>query len=238
MSDYPALDTLVLDPRFNGPPSSANGGYACGAIGELVDGPAEVTLRTPPPLGRPLDIGFLPGGEVEARDGDVLVASARPVDAVDVEPPVRPTLAEAREAAQRHPENLAPGCFVCGSGRQNGLGVHFGPLAGHPGVTAAVFLPDATVPHRDGVVAPEMVWAALDCPSYTPPLWDWDRPSLLARLAVERLDCVVVGEPVVATGWHLASEGRKHHTASALLSTAGRVLARARALWITTRSPR
>jgi hypothetical protein len=235
MSDYPALDTLVLDPRFNGPPGSANGGYACGAIGELVDGPAEVTLRTPPPLGVPLDIAFLPGGEVEARHGEVLVASARPVDGVDVEPPVRPALSEARKAGQRHPESLAPGCFVCGSGRPDGLGVHFGPLAGYPGVTAAVFLPDATVPNRDGDVAPDMVWAALDCPSYTPQLWDWDRPSLLARLAVERLDCVVVGEPVVATGWHVASEGRKHHTASALLSADGRVLARARALWITLR---
>ena len=105
-------------------------------------------------------------------------------------------------------------------------------------MTAAVFIPDATVPNRDGVVAPDMVWAALDCPSYTPPLWDWHRPSLLARLAVERLDCVEVGEPVIATGWHLASEGRKHHTASALLSPDGDVLARASALWITLRSPR
>ena len=36
-------------------------------------------------------------------------------------------------------------------------------------------------------------------------------------------------------GWHLASEGRKHHTASALLTADGDVLARARALWITLR---
>ncbi|MEA2317146.1 MAG: hypothetical protein QOD44_1335 [Solirubrobacteraceae bacterium] len=218
MSHFLALDTLVLEPRFNGPPGSANGGYACGAIGELVDGPAEVTLRLPPPLDAPLAVDYLPGGEVEVRHHDMLVASARPVDGVDVEPPVRPTLAEAREAAR--------------------LGIHFGPLAGHPGVTASVFLPDATVPNRDGVVAPDMVWAALDCPSYTPPLWDWDSPSLLARLAVERLDCVTVGEPVVAVGWHLGSVGRKHDTASALLAADGRVLARARALWITLRSPR
>jgi hypothetical protein len=242
MSDFLALDTLVLDPRFNGPPTTANGGYACGAVGELVDGPAEVTLRLPPPLGVPLDVGFLPGGEVEVRDRDALVASARPVDDVDVEPPVRPTLAQAREATRRHPghgrEGLLSDCYVCGSQRHDGMGIHFGPLAGHPDVTAAVFLPDATVPNRNGDLRPDMVWAALDCPSYTPALWDWDRPSLLARLAVERLDCVCVGEPVVAVGWHVASEGRKHHTASALLSTDGRVLARARALWITLRSPR
>ena len=153
---------------------------------------------------------------------------------------MRPTLAEAREASRRHPghgrASLFSDCFVCGSQRHDGLGIHFGPLRGHPGVTASIFLPDATVPNRNGCVTPDMVWAALDCPSYTPPLWDWEHPSLLARLAVERLDCVEVGEPAIALGWHVASQGRKHHTASALLSTDGRVLARGRALWITLAS--
>jgi hypothetical protein len=212
-----ATASLRLDPRFNGPPGTANGGYACGAVGELVDGPAEVSLRMPPPLGLPLDVSFLEDGDVVVRHHGAVVADARPIDEVDAHPPVRPSLAEAREAMRRHP----------------GHGIHFGPLREHPGVTASVFLPDATVPNRNGCVAPDMVWAALDCPSYTMPLWDWDRPSLLARLAVERLDCVEVGEPTIALGWHIASEGRKHHTASALLGTDGRVLARGRALWIT-----
>jgi hypothetical protein len=167
------------------------------------------------------------------------IARARAIDEVDVEPPVRPSLADAREASRHHPghgrDSLFSDCYVCGSRRHDGLGIHFGPLRGHSDVTAAVFLADTTVPNRDGIVAPDIVWAALDCPSYTPPLWDWERPSLLARLAVERLDTVQVGEPVVAMGWHLGSEGRKHHTASALLSADGDVLARARALWITVR---
>ena len=34
MTDALALDTLVLDPRFNGPPGTANGGYAAGSINE------------------------------------------------------------------------------------------------------------------------------------------------------------------------------------------------------------
>jgi hypothetical protein len=235
-----ATASLVLDARFNGPPGTANGGYACGAVGELVDGPAEVSLLSPPPLGVPLDVGFYEQGEVEIRYDGSVVARARPIDGVDATPPVWPSLAEAREASRRRAGGMESGrasmfsdCFVCGSQRHDGLGIHFGPLRGHPDVTAAVFLPDATVPNRAGVVGPDMVWAALDCPSYTPPLWDWERPSLLARLAVERLDCVEVGEPAIALGWHLATEGRKHHTASALLSRDGRVLARARALWIT-----
>jgi hypothetical protein len=229
------LETITIDPRFNGPPSSANGGYACGVLGELVDGPAEVELRSPPPLGVPLDVVF--GDEVELWADATLVGRARPVDGVDVEPPVRPTLADAREAMRRHPghgrRGLLSDCYVCGSQRHDGLGIHFGPLG--PEMSAAVFLPDATVPQRCGAVAPEIVWAALDCPSYTPPLYDWDRPSVLATMAAERLEALDPGEPVVAVGWHLGSEGRKHRTASALLAPDGRVLARARSLWITLR---
>ena len=176
--------------RTSRPPGTAAGGYACGAIGELVDGPAEVTLRSPPPLGVPLGVGFLPGGAIDVHDGDTLVMSARPVDGVDVEPPLR-----------------------------------------HAGVTR---FPDATVPNRDGVVAADMVWAALDHASAAAE----PRPSVLARLAVERLDCVEVGRARDRDRLALASDGREHHTASALLSPEGDVLARARALWISPRSPR
>jgi hypothetical protein len=48
---------LTLGGRFSGPPATANGGYACGTIAELLGGDVEVTLRRPPPLGRPLRCG-------------------------------------------------------------------------------------------------------------------------------------------------------------------------------------
>src|SRR3954465_15119640 len=132
MSDFLALDTLVLDPRFNGPPGSANGGYACGAVGELVDGPAEVTLLSPPPLGAPLCVHFRPEGAVEVtgRHG-AAVPPPRPVEGVDVEPPVRPSLADAREASRRHPghgrDGLLSGWYVCGPLRPHGPRTHFPP---------------------------------------------------------------------------------------------------------------
>jgi hypothetical protein len=59
-----------LGERFCGPPGSANGGYACGAIAELLGGGVEVTLRRPPPRGRLLWL--------QVDDGDELVAEARP----------------------------------------------------------------------------------------------------------------------------------------------------------------
>src|SRR4051794_7769299 len=93
-----ASASLRLDPRFNGPPGTANGGYACGAVGELVDGPAEVSLRMPPPLGVPLDVAFHEHGEVVVRHHGAAVAEARPGDAGDPPPPVRPSPPESRPA--------------------------------------------------------------------------------------------------------------------------------------------
>jgi len=159
----------------------------CGVIGELLDGPAEVTLLAPPPAGEPLAIRFRPGGlDALGRDGRA-VARARAIDGVDVEP--------------RQPR---------------------------PGLFTSVFAPGADVANRDGIVAAEVVWDAL---ASTPAPGD----RVLARLAVERLDCVMVGEPSVVVGWHLGGDEREQHTASALLSADGDVLARGRARWVTAR---
>src|SRR6185436_9559900 len=47
---------LTIDPRYRGPDTSGNGGYTCGLVAAHVAGDAEVTLRLPPPLGRPLRV--------------------------------------------------------------------------------------------------------------------------------------------------------------------------------------
>jgi len=46
-------ERVTIDRRFRGPSDSGNGGYVCGVVAALVGGPAEVTLRSPPPLDRP-----------------------------------------------------------------------------------------------------------------------------------------------------------------------------------------
>src|SRR5688572_22334228 len=45
-----ATTSVVIPRRFNGPEDGANGGYGCGVFSGLVDGPAEVSLRSPIPL--------------------------------------------------------------------------------------------------------------------------------------------------------------------------------------------
>jgi hypothetical protein len=236
------LDTLTslrIERRFNGPPDSANGGYAAGVVAGLIDAPAAaVRLHAPPPLDTDLIAETADDRAVTLRHGDALVATGRPADPLDgLVPPVRPTLAEAREAMRNHAwwdvHHALSGCFVCGAARvRDGLGIHFGPLPGHPEVNGAVVLPDATFPHRDGVLAPELVWAALDCPSYAPALTERGSISLLGSLHAEVLGDLKVGEPAIAVGWHEASDGRKHRTASALLGADGELIGRARATWI------
>jgi hypothetical protein len=238
VSPTATTERLSLDSRYNGPLSSANGGYACGIVARHVDGPAEIALRRPVPLGVPLDAERHDDGHVTLHHDGELLAEGDPALPLDIEPPYRPSVAEAREAARAgwdgRPAAFAT-CFVCAPDRPDGLGLHFGALPSRPDMTGALLIADATLPAEDGVLAREIAWAALDCPSYTPPLWDRRQPSLLARMTAEVLEPIALGEPVVAVGWTLGSEGRKHHSATALLAADGRLLARSRALWIELR---
>ena len=54
-------------------------------------------------------------------------------------------------------------------------------------------------------------------------------------MTAELLEPIEVGQPVVVVGWSLGEEGRKNTSASALLDADGRLLGRARALWIRLR---
>jgi hypothetical protein len=223
--------TVQIAGRFCGPPDSANGGYACGVVARLVDGPAEVTLRRPVPLGTALEAERHDDGHVTLMHDGELLAEADPALPLDLEPPYRPTVDEAR-AAMRHGGHSLPAyfghCFVCSATRTDGLGVAFGALEARPELTAAVLA-------RREPLTPELVWAALDCPSYTPAIWDGP-PSLLARMTAELLAPIPPQGPLVVVGWPLRTEGRKHESATALLDSSGRELARARALWIRLRA--
>ena len=219
------LETILIPARFNGPPGSANGGFACGLVAALVPGRAEVTLRSPPPLDTPLTVARTEG-QVEVRHDDTLVAHAESVD-FDVEVPEAVSLEEAREASKGYlgfSEHAYSTCFVCGPERDDGLGIYPGPVEGRE-VVAASWTPPADV--RD-----ELVWAALDCPSG----WAIDTFGrdgvLLGRLAVRILEPPQGGEEHVVLGWPLGAEGRKRQAGSALLTADGRALAIARSTWL------
>lgn len=222
----------MIDRRFRGPPNSANGGYACGVVAEGVDGVASVTLRAPPPLDRPM---ALIGDDEQSRlmDGDLLIGEGKPAS-LDVEVPSPPSLEAATEASQRYvgfENHVFESCFVCGPAREPGDGLRIFPGAIEDGgFVAGPWTPDKTLANATGAVDRRYLWAALDCPSY------WGIASgpmaLLGRLSAQIDRVPQVGEPLIAMGWVLRSEGRKYFCGSALASADGEVIARADAVWI------
>ena len=72
---------LRVPARFRGPPGVANGGVASGSLAALLGGAAEVTLRRPVPLDRPLPVRGDHDGTLVVEDGGVLLAEARPATA-------------------------------------------------------------------------------------------------------------------------------------------------------------
>jgi len=223
------MTDVTVPARCCGPPTSGNGGYTAGLLAAFVAGPAQVTLRRPPPLDTPLAVVPVEEDRWELRDGRAVVAEARAA-IVELDAPAPVSLAEATAASEvswfrdrgRHP---FPSCFVCGPDRApgDGLRIFAGPVAGG---FAAPWTPAET--------SPEIVWAALDCPSSAPGFSSETRagPLVLGRIAarVDRLP--EVGAPHVVSAWSLGEDGRKSHAASAIHGPDGDLCAVARATWI------
>ncbi len=222
---------MVIDSNFRGPTGSANGGYTCGVLASLLHGPAEVTLRLPPPLERPLEVAWEDDRRrIELRDGDAVVAEATPADVdLDLPDPIPFEDAAAAALPEGDKESAFPECFVCGWARDDGLGIYAGPVPDSE-LVAATWMPSAD--H----VAPEFVWAALDCPgAYAVHGGERGMP-VLGRLAVRVEHLPHPDEPCVVLGWALGEDGRKLYAGTALFGEDGRVLGAGRATWITPKS--
>jgi hypothetical protein len=223
---------IVIDPRFRGPPNSANGGYACGVVGEGIDGVATATLRRPPPLDVPLSL-VGDSGHVKLMDGENLVAEAGP-DTLDIVVPSGPDFDTAGAASKgyvgfdAHP---FPTCFVCGPEREPGDGLRIFPgRLDVSTVVAAPWAPDESLSGAGGMIERRHVWAALDCPSYFG--LDGAPMALLGRLTARIDRLPEIGEPLVVIGWPMGVDGRKHYAGSALLDGDGDEVAAAAATWI------
>ena len=228
-------DQILIDRRFRGPSQSGNGGYSAGLLAEAYGAPAEVTLRMPPPLGRPLDL-HRDGERLELCDGDSLVAEALPAAPLgDLAPPRTVSLDEAAAATAAyagHEAHLFPECFTCGPARDEGDGLRIFPGPVGDGLIAATWTPDASL-STDGETAREAaLWAALDCPSGWAGELSEARPAVLGRLTADVRRAPRVGEPVVVLGWPVEDQPRKFLSAAAIVSAEGEVLAVARATWV------
>lgn len=226
---------IIIDRRFRGPPESGNGGYVCGRVAAFLEGDAEVTLHRPPPLGTPLNVVIHGSERVTLGDESGPVAEGRRTG-LNLPVPLTPSFDQALRATEAYTgfrDHIYPTCFVCGPARNTGDGLRIfaGPLSGKNGV-AAPWIPHRSLGDNTGRVKTEYVWAALDCPGYFAINRDTHRSMLLGRLAAALRHQPNTGDRCVIVGWPILSEGRKHQAATALLSEAGEVLARALATWI------
>ena len=216
---------ITLPRRYRGPRTSANGGYACGRLAAFVDADeVEVTLRLPPPLDRPLEV-VREEGVARLLDGAAIVAEARAA-AVQVDPPAPVPRREAELAQDRHVRGWSSEfgeCFVCGV-REDGLDIRVGLVAGREPLHAAPIVLDEP--------APEIVWAAIDCPGAYAVGAEGRGDIVLGRMTARVERVPESAEQCVVASWPLGADGRKLYAGTALFAETGELLAIARQVWI------
>jgi hypothetical protein len=230
--------TVTIEGRYCGPPVSGNGGWTAGAVAALLDGQAEVTLRRPPPLDRPLAVTRPDHDTVVVADADGVVAEARRIDPLNIAhvPTVTPDDALRASAAYLDAVGVHafPTCFVCGPDRAEGDGLRLfsGPVPGREGLVAAPWTPHESIATEEGLVDRRAVWAALDCPGGLSHILS-GRPSVLGRMAAKIHEQPRVGSSYTVIGWSSPADGRKLPAHSAIVDAeTDAIIAFARSTWI------
>ena len=244
--------------RFNGPPGSANGGIAVGALAcpaqALPDGASYVTriqarLRNAVLCDRPLDVvasaaddGVTVTLQLDGAaliEGVVTLGSLGDSSADD--------LADLRRAAvdgtSRPPffeetgDHPIAGCFSCGP--DNPRGMHIYPRVVEDGLTCACWHATDEFDDGDGAISPMIVASALDCSSgicmpldMQRELLREDKFFLLGSLEVNFLRRPPVDRDYRVVARAGAREGRKFFGLSALFDADGIAYATADATWI------
>jgi hypothetical protein len=203
-------------------------------IGKRLGQEVEVTLKRPIPVDESMQVIADPAGVASLLHEDTEIASARVVE-LDLDIPEAVTFSEAAAARANYRGYRAhpfPGCFVCGTSRCCGDGMCLFTGVVDEGIVASSWVPAAEFVTEEGVIAPELIGAALDCPG----AW-----ALIARYGIERLVLgrmtyrfekpIYAGERYVVTGWALGQEGRKMFCGTAVYDAEGEVCAAASATW-------
>jgi hypothetical protein len=222
---------LTIPARFNGPPTSGNGGYSAGALAAaLLDGAAgavQVTLRQPPPLESPM---LLTQDRTSCLFGGATVMEAKRIDEEleIVEPVPYDVATDAMTRFLGMEEHPFPTCFTCGPARNDGLSIYPGRLDARR--VASAWTPDSSLSDTDEI-GTAVTWAAMDC------IGGWssdidERPMVLGRMACSIDAAPRVGEQHVVVGRWLGTDGRKTYTLATMYDADGRIVARAGHIWI------
>lgn len=246
--------SVVIEDMFRGPPRSGNGGYVTGLVAGLLTGgrfdlpqqqAAEVTLRAPVPLDRPLAI-VQGEGQLRVTDGEQLIAEASIVRlSLDVpEPASFDEALAARDGSAslrrgKHPffpgERIGfhPVCFCCGAELAADVGLHvYAAAIPERSQVAAAWIAPARFARADGTLPPEIVCTALDCPGQFAWLAEGVRTGLLGRLTPRIERPIRAGERCVVIGWTMGQERKKFFAGTALFNEQRELCAYASSVWI------
>ena len=239
-------DTLRIARRFNGPHDSGNGGYSAGLAARLLPTAqaVEATIWAPIPLDQTLRAHPVADGiDVMTDDATtrILIMSLRPVtlERPDVQSPGLPAAQVAARSFRDADDHVLPHCFVCGPNRAVGDGLRIFPdwLKDPAGIenpnmfpiVAAPWQPSPVLADASGAIAPEYLWAALDCPG----AFAIDRePIVLGRMTTAILSRPATEAPLVVVAWSRGQDRRKHFAGSALFNATGGLLAHSEQVWI------
>ena len=229
------MNTFQISRRFCGPRNSGNGGYSAGMVAKHLVGPVEVNLLAPPPLECDITIAEESDGLV-ALSGETKVIAAKPTLFEGAPPPCpdEAQIQRGRDAFLTECDGVHnfPYCFVCGDKREPEDGLRI--FSGKP--ADSIFCTDFWVPagnlaDANGLVHPEFIWAALDCPTaFASQIFP--NYALLAKFAVEVKAAVRTGERYAVVAWNTGDDGRKKRGEAVLYDGDGEWVARSRALWI------
>jgi hypothetical protein len=238
------IDTVIIDPRYNGPKTSGNGGWVAGSLARLLGtGSVSVALRAPAPLAVPMLVRWQGDGSATLENGGTLIAEATAAP-LQLDVPKAPDPGEAEAAGVlAHKVSAQFGanwpyahCFGCGFARTDGLGIVPGPV-GNDGIVATTWMPPSSVADASGQLAIEATWAALDCSAGI--AWihrlGVGTPIVTARMTAVIDQPLQVGRQYTVIGWPIAQEDRKLHAGTAIFDAAGKVQARSRQLWLMAR---
>jgi len=229
------VETVRIGRRFQGPPRSGNGGYACGLTARRLEGTTAVRLKAPPPLETELRLEST-ADEARLFSDNSLVAEARRAE-LDLSPPEGLSYEQAIRASKSFfgfKQHQFPSCFVCGPERSAGDGLRIFPGAlPDSRIIAAPWIPDSSLASSSGHVEREYLWSALDCPSgfALVPLPD-GLGLVLGELCASVMQDVSPGEACVVLAWPVGINGRKRFSGSAIYTAKGTLVAKARATWI------
>ncbi|MFE2879469.1 hotdog fold domain-containing protein [Streptomyces roseus] len=239
MSD---IETITVPAHLSGYPGVAFGGYVAGVLAARAAAKTvRVDFRRPVPTQVPVRLAPTAEGGARLVDGEVLLAAASPAEppAQAPEPPPWELASAAADAYRAAPPEGTVDCFGCGLHRTPGTGLrlHCGRVPGGA-LVAAAWTPGPALGDADGLLPPELVWGALDCPGNAAGrLLDGRRAgAVTAALTARLLRPVPVGGGLVSYAWLLGGEGRKYRVGTALATAGGELCAVGEALWVEPRT--